>query len=581
MGAIKLTAFGGEQPKIIPRLLPPTGAQAAVNARLDDGGLTPVRKPALVTTLAGTDQLTIYKHGDEWLSWPTVVHAAPGPVADDRLYFTGDGVPKLRVAGVEYPLAVERPTTTLTAAVDGAGSGDVVTRTYVFTWVTAFGEESEPSPATAPIDWQPGDTLTLSGFPATPAGRNITLQRIYRSQTGQSGTYLYLIAERAASSADYIDDVAVDAFQEALPSADWNAPPDTLEGLIALPNGMMAAFVGKALYFCEPFRPHAWPEKYVLTTDWPIVGLGAVGTSIIVATEGHPYLVAGSSPSTMQMVKLESNMPCINARGIVDLGFAICYPSVEGLVAATADGTVRLVSTDLFGRYEWQALSPASVVAGQYGGRYMAFYDTTDADGQPVAGSLFIDVGDDPFLVRSSERAQATFYDVKGSALYYVPQGSSAIYRFDAPSGARAQLYWRSKQFIVPAPTNYGAIRVDSSNAMTPEEAANLETAIADAIEENTDLLAAGTVQGEMNSFAINEVALGGDTLVPIPGGYGVVQVGVIADGVRVASVGITNKPTRLPAGFTAERWEIDVTTSAQVTQIVMGHTMDDLRAVS
>ena len=103
MAAIKITGFIGEQPRIIPRLMPETAAQSAVNTRLDDGGLTPMRRAALIDT-GDADWQTIYRHQGEWLGWEDIVNVAPGPVAQDRLYVTGDGVPKLIVGEDEYDL---------------------------------------------------------------------------------------------------------------------------------------------------------------------------------------------------------------------------------------------------------------------------------------------------------------------------------------------------------------------------------------------------------------------------------------------------------------------------------------------
>src|SRR5690606_7510378 len=324
MATLKLVGFSGEIPKLLPRLLPDMSAQAAFNVRLDDGALTPIRKPRRVFGFAdATNYRTIYRHGEEGLGWTGLVNAAPGPVAQDRLYYTGDGVPKMRVGGNVYPLAVPRPTTKLTATVSGTGSGDKVTRLYVYTFVTEFGEESEPCPISDEVEWEPGQTVTLSGFEEPPAGRGITLQRIYRSQTGSGVTDLYFIAERPASNADFVDNIPPDAINEPLPSRLWNPPPDNLQGLTALPNGMMAGFVGKDLYFCEPYRPHAWPEAYVLTCEYEIVGLGAFGTSLVVVTKGHPYLVTGTSPDSMVMEKLELNLPCINPQSVIDLGYAV------------------------------------------------------------------------------------------------------------------------------------------------------------------------------------------------------------------------------------------------------------------
>lgn len=580
MSAIRLTGFLGEQPKIIPRLLPNTGAKAAFNARLDDGALAPQRKSAKVATLADGAQLTIYRHGEDWLSWNTDVDIAPGPVAADRLYFTGDGVPKMRVEDTEYPLALAGPSVALSVAIGGTGSGDVITRLYVYTWVTAFGEESEPCPASTPTDWQPGNTVTLSGFAAPPSGRNITKQRIYRSQTGQLGTYFYLIAERDASDANFSDTVAVDGFQEALPSADWNPPKDTLSGLIAMPNGMMAAFDGKDLYFCEPWRPHAWPEKYILTADFPIVALGAVGTSIVVLTSGNPYIVTGSSPATMQMVKIEQNRPCINKRAVVDLGYAICYPTNDGLVAIDASGAATVISGTLFGRYEWEALSPGTMVAGQYGGRYVAFYSGVNAEEQEIQGAIFVNVGANEFLGRIRESAQAVYYDLAESALYFVPIGSSEVFRFDAPDGARDTLYWRSKQFWFGAPTNFAAIRVDADTGLTPEETANLAAAIAAITEANALTIANDQMLGSFTDAPLSMVPLAGHNLVYPPSMGGMLEVGVIANGVRVAALAVPNQPVRLPGGFLAEMWEIDVASSLRVTNIAMAETMDELKSL-
>lgn len=283
MPKISLSQFSGEIPRLISRLLPNTAASYAENVRLDDGGLTPVRKSRQEHVFRGiSDIKTIFKHGSTWLAWDKVVHAVPGPVATDRLYYTGDGVPKMRVGTTVYNLAVPMPSTALSVTVTGSGAGDVITRLYVYTWVTEFGEESEPCPISADATWQSGRTVTLSGFAATPTGRGITKQRIYRSQSSnQAGTDLFLIEERDASTANYVDTHAPDDFREVLPSRDWNAPPDDLAGLISLPNGMMAAFSGKELCFCEPYRPHAWPEKYRLTAAYPIKALAAYATTIL------------------------------------------------------------------------------------------------------------------------------------------------------------------------------------------------------------------------------------------------------------------------------------------------------------
>ncbi len=577
MPTIKLGAFTGEQPRLISRLLPATGAQFSVNTRLDDGGLTPFNSAVQEAEIASANAKTIVKFQSQWLSWPGIIHAAQGPVAEERLYYTGDGKPKLRVGNTVYDLAVARPSAALTATLGGSGTGDVQTRIYTYTYVTELGEESEPAPASPAIDWKPGQSVTLSGFQAPPAGRGITKQRIYRSQTGSTGTYFYFITERAASAGNFVDTIAVDAFQEMLPSVAWNAPPDSLHGLIAMPNGMMAAFDGKKLYFCEPFRPHAWPEKYVLTTDTDIVGLGAVGTSLIIMTKAQPYLASGSSPDAMQMVKLESNLPCINARGIVDLGFAIAYPSNEGLAAVTASGEARLVSGDIMSRDDWLAINPKTIIGGQLSGRYVAFYDTQDASGTQMRGALFLDLGTTPYLIRTNTAVSAAYFEIETSALYFLAKGENDIYRMDAPTGDKESYYWKSKDFHTMMPLSYAAIQVDTIDFVSPLEYKNYEATRAQVLEKNQQLINSKISLGELNAAPINHVASGGDNLLRLPTPPGNVRVGVYADDKLVATITRTGSAQRLPA-IKATKWEIDVSANVSVSQIVMSTTMDELR---
>lgn len=573
---LKLIQFSGEIPRLLPRLLPDTAAQHAENVRLDDGGLTPIRQLKHVHTITGVDPVvSIYKHGSDWLAFSAKVDAAPGPVAQDRLYYTGDGAPKMRVSGTVYNLAVPYPTGALTATLGGTGSGNVYTRLYVYTYVTDFGEESEPCPISNAIDWQSGKTVTLSGFATPPAGRAITKQRIYRSQTSvTAGTDLFLIAERAASNANFTDTVAVDDFAEVLPSRDWTAPPSTLKGLVSGPNGMMAAFSGKDVYFCEPFRPHAWPEKYVLTVDYNVVALGFIGSTLAILTEGLPYIAAGTAPENMQQEKLEKNFPCINARGVVDLGYGIAYPSKDGLVVIDPSGA-NLVTQALMAREKWLRTSPETFVAGQLSGRYYASYRYVDADDAVVSGTFIIDLtGAAPFLMRSGDRADAMHYSITDSALYLAI--GSSIYEFDAAGEVASIMTWRSKQFVAPAPTNFGCILIEGSGLLTAEQQAALDAERAAIEANNAAVFPLASIGGELNGAALNAYAANDDELERLysPTFCSVI---VIADGEQVAVVTELNKVKRLPGGFKASLWEVVVTGTAAIEQISLALTPREL----
>lgn len=580
MTILKITGFSGEVPRLVPRLLPETASQNAVNARLDSGGLSPYRKPKFVHRIDGIQAgqvQTIHRHAGQWLAWNKPVYAAPGPVASDRLYLMGDGAPKVIAGGTTYPLAIPYPSAALTAAASGTGTGDVYTRAYVYTNVTSLDEETEPSPLSNAIEWKAGQTVTISGF-QVPAGSRVTKQRIYRSQTSLQGTDLYFIAERPASTDNFIDNIALSEQNEPLPSLEWSAPPDGLTGLISLPNGMMAAFRGKELWFCEPWHPHAWPEKYVLTLDYNIVALGAYGTTVVAATDGQPYIVSGTSPDTMAQEKLELNLPCINARGLVDLGYAIAYPSHDGLVVASSAGA-RVVTDQLMTRDQWLKTAPQRFVAGQFYGRYLASYEYIDPKGHALSGSFIIDLtGQEVFLHRTNYKADATFYDITEGKLYLCM--GDEIFEWDALDSENEILTWRSKQFVVPKPTNFGIILIEGTVLMTPEEEAAYEASKAEAIAHNAAIFGNPSIGGELDAAALNSFPINGDAMIRMDTSDRFCSVNVFADGRHVATVSGINRAVRLPSGFLAQNWEVEVNANADIAQVTLAGTGAELAGV-
>ena len=154
------------------------------------------------------DCKTIYLYNGKWLGWENFVNVEPAPVADNRLYVTGDGKPKIIVNGETYDLAVARPTSKVTATVSGTPDPALSsTVLFAYTWVTEFDEESEPSDLSDGVLWSPSLTITLNGFATAPTNRAINRMRIYRSQTSSLGdTTLYFIAELPASTTSFVYD---------------------------------------------------------------------------------------------------------------------------------------------------------------------------------------------------------------------------------------------------------------------------------------------------------------------------------------------------------------------------------------
>lgn len=570
---ITLNRFGGEIPRIQPRLLPDNMAQLAFNCRLDDGALASMRDSWPVMSVDPATQ-TIYKHLESWLAWNSLVHVAPGPVAQDRLYFTGDGVPKMQVAGNTYPLAIPTPSTAPGATLGGTATSETITaRIYVFTWVSSFGEESAPSPASAVVNWKPGQTVTVSGFPAIPAGRAITKMRLYRSISSSNVAHLYLVAERDAATGNWSDAVPDSQLGEALPSLNWTPPVSTLQGMVALPNGIMAAFDGRELYFSEPWIPHAWPSIYKLTVDAQIVGLAATESALVVMTSGKPYLVQGTAPDSMSMMQLDVNLPCISAKSIVDLGYAVVYASYDGLVSV-AGGSAKLVTQGLIQREAWLRYTPSSFVAAQADGRYILSYSRLLGDNSTELGCLLLDLtGEQPFLRRSNITAQAFHYNLAGGRLYYANEGS--LFEFDSELSPKLTLNWRSKPFVT-AGVNFAAIRIDATRYETAQQ--SLEQAQDDAgIIASNAAAFSGSLGGSLGSGSLNLRTVNGDAMIRKITQQKTLSVRVIADGNTVAVISEYNKPMRLPAGFLARTWEIEVSGNIDIAEIRMATTIKEL----
>ena len=518
---ITIPAFFGEVPRADKRFLPHSAAQRALNCRLENGRLAPLRKETLSHTF-GAPVASFTRFNGAWVGFNTATESAPGPVTDNRLYYTGDGAPKIRVSGVSRGMALPPPVAAPTVEVTGlAGEGLEESIVYAYTCVTNLGEESAPSPLSDAVLVTNAQGVTLSGLANPAPSRGITKYRIYRSQTSVTGaTDLYYIAEAAVAETS-VSVAALQTAQEPLTTLDFGTPPDAMRGIINMPNGIMAAHNGHELLFSEPFMPYAWPDKYRVLVDHAIVGLCAFGTNVTVLTTGMPYRAQGTHPDNIQLDQVEEMVPCLAARGIVDLGYAAAYPSSDGLITITASGAQNM-TRPLFTRDQWAAMNPASFIAALFNGRYMFSYLPAGETNRRLG---IIDLtGKALFFVRCDVIADDLYYDVTTGNLY-VLIGSAALYLWDGAAGAPELYEWRSKVFTVPFETNFGCIRIEGQPAAASP------------------------------AFAAE----------------------VYAGGVLRHTISDLNTNSRLPGGFLADQWEIRITGNATVERAIIASTMNDL----
>lgn len=566
MSAIVLRGFTGEVPKLHKRVLPQNAAQLSMNASFRDGTLSPIQKPKQIATVpAGT--LTIFNDGETWHSWPVDVDVVRAPVASDRLYFTGAGTPKMRVSAVDYDLALPAPAAAPTVAnastvTEATASAEAVY--WAYTWVTQFGEESPPSPLSA-MSWTVATVnQTISAFSSTPAARGITHRRLYRSQTSATGaTELMFAAEIPIATTSYSFNIVSTPLGEAIPSKDFDTPPATMLGITAMPNGMMAAFDGKELLFCEPYIPHAWPVKYALTVDSDIVGLVSFGSNLAVLTKGAPYVVQGLHPSSMSMERLESGAPCLSARGIVDLGYAAVYPSVDGLMMITGSQTENITAS-LFAREQWQAMSPETMMAARFDGAYVFSRRVTEYD-------LF-----DGGNAAGWSGAEDVIFDAGGAVLTDPPS------YIEMDLGGAYSAFGDTRFAIIDTATNPPSFT--DTNIIHPEglffDPATTELFIVDATGAISGWMSSGSEVGtslwKSKLFSSASAQAFGAAFVrtsrPIADGDSF-AVRVYGDGLLMREITSANEIQRLPSSRMPLEFEIEIESSVPIVAVAIAHT--------
>lgn len=623
---IKLEGFAGMIPRMSPRLLPNQAATLARNTKLLNGELRGYRAPRQVADLT-YESFTVrrayrleyndqyYGEGEHWLNFDSrEVDVVRSPIVNDRYdryYWAGDGRPKYNTLSRilqgqnPYYLGVPAPLTRPTVT-PPAGSDE--TRTYLVTFVSAFGEESAPSPYR--VATGNAGTWVLSNLPTTvtdDAKRAITHKRIYRTVVGNNSALYYLVATIALSDTTYNDDSSDDevVLNSTLESTTWAEPPDDLEGWVLMPNGYMVGWVGRRLCFSEAYRPHAWPAEYELSTEFEIKGLVVWGSTLIIGTKSQPYIGQGVTPASFTMQKMDAVEPCLSRRGMVATVAGAYYPSINGLVLVNSSG-VQVVTQDLLTKEEWARYNPANIFAAQLGMQYIAFNSSN-------FGFVFNPTEPNTKLVELDR-----FQDVNGIETDRYTGNVNLIiadraYDWDPEGVERLWWRWRSKEFHLPKQVNFGAVKVKFDTAdyeigddITATYGAYNDLRFTDGALNtlNGHPINDGQVIYEDDQYVNGEFAAEMtvdrvyDPLIPqwrtpLGGGpmYPLVSLSTQLAGVRFIAYTLSGSTRtkrvdrviydesiiRLPTGFKNDVWQFEILGNTHVFSVTIGETGKDL----
>jgi hypothetical protein len=561
----------------------------------------------LVQAIPINDNIGFAFPGSDWIANPNGLFFAPlsvrGNIGDTVLsvgFFSGSTLPTsaFEVRSLNVPAAiVGNPAPPPVTVPDLQMWMTVITgavleaRAYVYTWVTSYGEESPPSPPTLVTGWD-NATWTIGLFAPQPDDmgvlRDITHKRLYRTISAVGGqTDYFLVTPPVAPGttlpptagdldvnlATYVDTEVdtVIAGNAIMPSETWFPPPEGLQGIMAMPNGMLVGFKANELWFCEPYRPHAWPASYVVTTEFPIVGIGVTGSSVVACTSGTPYIFTGINPGSMSSVKLLIAEPCNSRGSVVSTLSGVFYCSPNGLILVSGSGVASNVTELWITRDKWRSLTaPRNIRAIALASCYFAFGTVQNGDNTYAQTGFTIEllndaasftiwpqpgghrVGFNKMVAPNSVDIANVLHDPWSSIGILIQNGAMYYYDFSDAAPSVTPYIWRSKKYQQPSKKNFEAMKCFFT-------------------------VPPGTpTQGVRNQAATNDASW--NTLGPNQ--YGIIRV--YADDVLVTTREIYNsgEMLRISSGFKAEIWQWEIESRLLIANLQVATSARELGGV-
>lgn len=629
---MKLTfqQFSGIAPRIAPRLLPATLAQEALDVKLWSGELRPHYADEILQYIPSNIQ-SIYRYKWKnktynWLMWPYETRVAKGPVYDDennRIYFMNqDGFFVTDSSLLEdrdynadfipgdtcYHVVIPQPGQSDIWVSGGTGSGDVESRSYVYCYVRQWpdgtidvGKSSGPlknlnDRSRYTVDVRPGQTVSMSIEEPLLTHHNGTVRGInkiyiYRSEVTSAGQAVYSYVdqfdvnlERVTNNPnavwktnyyEYTDSKPNTSLGEACPSLYWDVPVDGLKGLVSLQNGLFAAYKDSTVYVSDWNAPHAWPYEHTVTIDYPIVGLGSFGNTIVVCTEAAPVLIVVQDPTNPTTKAIQENCPCVSADSIVNTRNGVIFASQNGLVLINSTSPT-FITEKLLTQDEWLPLHPESLKGAFLNNTYYGFFtNPTDT----AAGFIF-DLDSYTYstvynsivssgLVFTTQPAKVVYNDIEQTQLYVcypLENGTQySLCSFASDSRINKSFRWRSKVNVSPQ----GLFNLSAARVMMTSHSSQKENEHIWEGKLTGSSLAARVMDGEpINGWCkTNELELADATVF-----------NYYVDGELKYSREVKDsKPFRLPSGFRGETIEVEVKSNAYIHSITLASSMGEL----
>lgn len=537
---LRINSFSGISPQVDPHLLSDNQAQAATNCRLVGGTINSFKSLRTITAdpIPGRSK-SIYRFGQSepneskfWFTFNKDTDVARSQIAantEERTYFTDGVLPRktnyaiaVGGSGTTYPRATYQtalpiPTNAPVITIQsGEGEGTAETRYYVYTYVSSWGEESIPSAVSLSLDVKSGQVVRVTGL-TPPISGNYDIRFIRIYRTASGAKATdYQFVAEVTISTNIFDDSVL---QENLGEV---CPSVSYDAPVSGLQGLINLPNGIQAAFLNNDVYFSEPFRpFTFPNKYAI----ALDYPIVALGVYGTNLVAVTKGNPYVITGID---PSAMSSQKMDLQQA-CVSKRSmvsmgyGVMYASPDGlvlvneTATIITASNYSKREWQTVNPETITACQYEGRYYAF--------KSAGGGIIVEPsGSGPSIITDHNlTVTAAFNDLQRDGLYLAGDGN--ITRWD--DGTSYLPYsWKSKIFEIPKHINFAWAQVLVSDALP-------------------------------------------------------VTLNVYANGALIHSQVITNSdPFRLPSGFKAKFWEVELVGTGEVRGILLAEQIKELQVV-
>jgi hypothetical protein len=176
------------------------------------------------------------------------------------------------------------------------------------------------------------------------------------------------VGEVAFPSTSYTDNHRDLELGEILESDKVRMPPADLKNITAI-NGLakLAGTTGHMVHMSRNMQPYNWPVQNDITLDYHPVHMGNIDGTLIVSTDGRPYVIDATTCEPMKCTPVSDidyplpDIGCGYPNSAITTPYGLIYSSYDGLVLVDVKGTYNVITSKWFSTDDWREVRPESV----------------------------------------------------------------------------------------------------------------------------------------------------------------------------------------------------------------------------